>query len=106
MLSLAFAGLVFMPVAAAADEKYVISPEVWGYYEQYLSRIDNGHKPGAFAITKDGTGAFYTWCAETRCMAGTTYSQDAINYCEREYETECVTFAVRDDIRVTYEVAK
>jgi hypothetical protein len=39
-------------------------------------------------------------------MAGTSYSQDAINYCEREYETECVTFAVRDDIRVQYEVAR
>jgi hypothetical protein len=38
-------------------------------------------------------------------MAGASYSQDAINYCEREYDTDCVTFAVRDDIRVTYEVA-
>jgi hypothetical protein len=103
-LSLALAGFALLPCAAMADEKYRISAEVWGVYEEYLGRIDNGHKPGAIAITKDGYGAFYVWCSETRCMAGASYSQDAINYCEREYDTDCVTFAVRDDIRVEYEI--
>jgi hypothetical protein len=88
-----------------AQQKYVISSEVWGVYEEYLRRIDNGNRPGAFAITEDGYGAFYVWCDAIRCMAGATYSQEAINNCEREYDTDCVTFAVRDDIRVTYEVA-
>jgi hypothetical protein len=106
ILTLAVLGLLLLPGAPRADEKYLISPEVWDYYQQYLGRIDNGNKPGAFAITTDGTGAFYTWCSEMRCMAGTTYSQDAINYCEREYDTDCVTFAVREDIRVTYEIAR
>jgi hypothetical protein len=57
ILKLAVTGLVFLPCAAMADAKYVISSEVWGYYDEYLGRIDNGNKPGAFAITKDGTGA-------------------------------------------------
>lgn len=104
-LWLALAGLGLLPCAASADEKYVISAEVWSVYQEYLAKIDNGDKPGAYAITKDGYGAFYVWCEEIRCMAGTTYSQDAINYCEDEYDTECVTFAVRDEIRVSYEVA-
>lgn len=103
-LALAWLALAALPGAVAA-EKYVISADVWSVYQEYLRRIDNGHKPGAYAITKDGYGAFYTWCEETRCMAGATYGQDAVNYCEREYDTECVVFAVRDDIRVEYEVA-
>jgi hypothetical protein len=37
-------------------------------------------------------------------MPGATYSQEAINSCERDYDTDCVVFAVRDDIRVEYEV--
>lgn len=83
----------------------MISAEVWNVYQAYLLKIDNGDKPGAYAITTDGYGAFYVWCEETRCVAGATYGQDAVNYCEREYDTDCVVFAVRDDIRVEYEIA-
>jgi hypothetical protein len=88
----------------AMAEKYLIDHEVWGWYQQYLRNIGNGNRPGAFVITKDGHGAFYSWCQDTRCVAGPTYSQDALNYCEREYDTECVVFAVRDTIRVEYEI--
>ncbi len=88
----------------AMAEKYLIDHEIWGWYQKYLRNIANGTRPGAFAITKDGHGAFYSWCQDTRCVAGPTYSQDALNYCEREYNTECVVFAVRDDIRVEYEI--
>jgi|RhiMetdeSRZDD1v2_1073273.scaffolds.fasta_scaffold430232_2 hypothetical protein len=89
---------------AEAAEKYRIDGQVWGWYQQYLRDIGNGNKPGAFAITKDGHGAFYSWCQDIRCVAGPTYSQDALNYCEREYGGECVVFAVRDDIKVEYEI--
>jgi hypothetical protein len=88
----------------ARAEKYYIDHEVWGWYQQYLRNIGHGHKPGAFAITKDGHNAFYSWCEDIRCVAGPTYSQDALNYCEREYGGECVVFAVRDDIKVEYEI--
>lgn len=91
---------------AAAAEKYYIDSGVWGHYQRYLRNISNGIKPGAFAITKDGHGAFYSWCQDTRCVSGTSYSQDVLNYCEREYETECVVFAVRDEIRIEYEIVK
>jgi hypothetical protein len=85
-------------------ETYRIDPQVWGWYQQYLRNIGNGNKPGAFAISKDGHSAFYSWCQDIRCVAGPTYSQDALNACERRYEMECVVFAVRDDIKVDYEI--
>jgi hypothetical protein len=91
---------------ALADEVYQIDSQVWGHYQKYLRDIDDGNKPGAFVITSDGTGSYYVWCDATRCMPGGTYSHDAKTACEREYGTECVTFAVRDDIRVQYEVRK
>lgn len=104
VFALAFAATSALSGAAAA-EKYVISAEVWNVYQAYLLKIDNGDKPGAYAITRDGFGAFYVWCEETRCVAGATYGQDAVNYCEKEYDTDCVVFAVRDEIRVEYEIA-
>jgi hypothetical protein len=90
--------------SGARAEKYYIDHEVWGWYQQYLRAIGNGNKPGAFAISKDGRSAFYSWCEDIHCIAGPTYSQDALNSCEREYGTDCVVFAVRDDIKVDYEI--
>lgn len=102
--ALVLAGIVLLSGVAKADDKYTISPAVWRLYQEYLGKIDNGNRPGAYVITKDGYGAYYVWCEAYRCRAGATYSQDAINACEREYDTACVTFAVRDDIRVAYEI--
>jgi len=99
-LVLAFGALSRVALA----EVYQIDHEVWGVYQKYVRGIGNGNKPGAFVITKDGRGAAYTWCEDIRCMAGPSYSQDALNYCEREYKTECVVFAVRDDIKVEYKI--
>jgi hypothetical protein len=89
---------------AAAEEKLYIDSQVWGFYQVYLRNISNGTKPGAFAVSKDGGSAFYSWCQDIRCMAGPTYSHEAKTACEREYGTECVVFAIRDEIKVEYEV--
>jgi hypothetical protein len=104
ILGLLLAVSLAMPDRAAAAEKYLIDSQVWGGYQQYLRNIGNGNKPGAFAISKDGRSAFYSWCQDIRCVAGPTYSQDALSACEREYGTDCVVFAVRDDIKVEYEI--
>lgn len=104
LIGLALAVALAMPSRVEATPKYVIDGQVWGWYQQYLRNIANGNRPGAFVITRDGQSAFYTWCREIRCMAGPTYSQDALNHCEREFGEECVVFAVRDEIKVDYEI--
>jgi len=104
-LALILAGIVLLPATATADEKYIISAETWGYYQEYLGNIKNGRRPGAYAISTDGYSSYYVWCREMQCMPGATYSQEAINGCERETNSDCVVFAVRDDIRVEYEIA-
>jgi hypothetical protein len=103
-IGLALAAWLTAPGQATAAEKYIIDSEVWGWYQQYLRAISNGTKPGAFAITKDGSGAFYSWCEDIRCMAGPSYSHEAVSKCEREFDTECVVFALRDKIEVEYEI--
>jgi hypothetical protein len=100
--ALALAAWAAFSNAAMAD-KFVIDAEVWAHYQGYLKAIGN-IRPGAYAITKDGHGAFYVWCEETRCMAGPSYGQDAVSRREHEYNTDCVVFAVRDEIKVEYEV--
>lgn len=102
-LALVIAATAALPGNAWA-QKYLISSEVWGHFEDYLRRIKDGQKPGAFVITEDGYGAWFVWCEQTRCMPGITYSQEALNDCEREYQTDCVVFAQREKIKVEYEV--
>ena len=103
---LAALSAMLAPNPARADEVYVIDGEVWDYFQKYLDRTNDGNKPGAFAITTDGTGAYYIWCEEIRCVSGPTYSHEAKSNCEREYDTDCVVFAVREDIKVQYEIRK
>jgi hypothetical protein len=102
LFGLAVAALTF--AAPAVAETYVVSRGVWGYYQQYLRAIGSTRN-GSFAITTDGSGAYYVWCPSNHCIAGTTYRHDAIQSCEREYGTDCVGFADRDDILVSYVLA-
>lgn len=99
LIGLVLAGLSF--AAPAMAETYVVTHGVWGYYQQYLRNIGST-RAGSFAITADGTGAYYVWCPSNHCVAGTTYRHDAVQSCEREYGTKCVAFADRDDILVSY----
>ena len=101
---LALAAVLAAENGAAVAETYRIDSQVWGWYQQYLRNIAGGNKPGAFAITRDGQNAFYSWCQDIRCMAGPSYSQDALDNCERQFGADCVVFAVRDEIQVNYEV--
>lgn len=102
LFGLAVAALTFAIPAMA--ETYVVSQGVWGYYQQYLRAIGST-RAGSFAITTDGQGAYYVWCPSNHCVAGMTYRHDAIQSCEREYGTDCVGFADRDEILVSYVLA-
>lgn len=102
LIGLVLAGLTF--AAPAMAENYVVSQSVWGHYQKYLRAIGST-RAGSFAITADGTGGFYVWCPSNHCVAGTTYRHDAVQSCEREYGTDCVAFADRDKILVSYVLA-
>lgn len=92
------------PAARAEDEIYRIDGEVWDDFQGYLKKIGHGNRPGAFAISVDGAYAYWVTCPATQCIGGTTYSHDAIKGCEQESGADCVVFAVRDEIRVQYEI--
>lgn len=87
----------------ALAEVYQVDQQIWNLYQGYLKRIGS-IRPGAFAITTSGHGAYYVWCEETRCRAGRSYGQEAVERCERESYADCVVFAVRDKIQVDYQV--
>ena len=104
ILGVALAATLCVFSRAAMSDEYLIDSQVWAWYQQYLRSIANGIKPGAFAISKDGRSAFYSWCQDIRCRAGPTYSQDALGSCQRQHGPDCVVFAVRDEIQVAYEI--
>ena len=101
----ALGGVLAMP-SARADETYFISGEVWDAYQAYLDKIGHGRRPGAFAITTDGFGASYSWCEQQRCRTNMNLSTEVRQDCEKAYETDCVIFAIRDEIKVQYEIHK
>lgn len=92
--------------AARAAETYFIHGAIWDYYQRYLDQIGNGIRPGIFVITPDGLGATYRYCPDTRCRTTMNMQTKALQDCEKEYGVECVLFAVRDEIRVQYEIAR
>lgn len=81
-----------------------VSERTWGIYQEYLADIGI-NQPGAFAIHKDGDGAFYVWCREISCMPGTSYKREALKYCEK-YGDDCVIFAFRREILIPYTLEK
>ncbi len=92
--------------SAHADKTYFIHGAIWDYYQSYLDLIGDGIRPGIFVITPDGLGASYRYCPDTRCRTTMNMQTKALQDCEKEYGVECVVFAVRDEIRVQYEIAR
>lgn len=105
-LAVLVAAAVVAVAPARAEESYLIHGAVWDYYQDYLDKIGHGRRPGAFAITTDGLGASYSWCPEQRCRTSMNLSTKVIQDCEEAYQTDCVIFAIRDEIRVTYEISR
>ncbi len=107
-LALAAAGLGLGLGAGSsrADETYYIHGAIWDYYQSYLNLIGSNIRPGVFVITPDGLGASYRYCPDTRCRTTMNMQTKALQDCEKEYGVECVVFAVRDEIRVQYEIAR
>jgi hypothetical protein len=87
----------------APGEKMHVSQGVMDYYNtSYLQTIGTTH-PGAFAVSRSGVNAVYSYCDETVCKSGFSYGQQAITGCESHGEP-CYLFAAGRDIKVEYVV--
>ena len=85
---------------ARADESLVVSPDVMTEFAEYKAR----RKPLSFAVSKDGLFSWYVYCEGYNCQATQNYRRDAITRCEEEGGTECVIFAVGDEVQIEYRV--
>ena len=83
-----------------ADEPLVVSPDVMADFALYKSRT----KPLYFAVSSDGLFSWYTYCIDYNCQAAQGYRREVIKDCEEEGGTDCVIFAVGDEVQVEFRV--
>ena len=57
-----------------------------------------------FAVSSDGLFSWYTYCIDYNCQAAQGYRREVIKDCEAEGGTDCVIFAVGDEVQVEYRV--
>lgn len=80
-----------------------ITQQVWGWYLQYKGDI-GPNQAGAFAVSENGTMAYYFYCTDINCMKGAMYKRKAIEGCEKLAEEDCYVFAFRQEILVSYKI--
>ena len=97
LLALCAAGTLSWGGAARAAEEFGLHPEVWAAFEAY--RAEN--RPGAFAVSADGSRHGQSLCGAGACDPGTT-KKAALQACRANGGGACVVFAVRDDIKLAY----
>lgn len=84
---------------AAAEETLVLHPATWEGYQEYLKLL----RPGAFAVSRDGSVYGYSYCPEARCKFNSG-KKVAISSCEESGGEDCVIFAFQGDIKLPYSV--
>lgn len=91
----------------AAAETIKLHRQIWEAYQSYLKAIGST-KPGAYAVAEDGTAGAGWVCPAVRCSDIGRFSMEAKKECEKLTSpgVRCVLFAVRDDIRVEYEIVE
>jgi hypothetical protein len=105
ILGLALASVIlaaaFGAKPSAADEALVISPQVFEYYEETYLR---NKRPGAMAVSADGSRAGYSYCPDYRCKLNPSARNLALRSCAKAGGSDCRIFAVGRDIVVDYRV--
>lgn len=94
-------GVIAPGTASATDGKrpIVLFPDVWEAYQEYSNLM----RPGAFAVSNDGSVYGYSYCPEIRCVFNTS-KKVALKSCEESGGTDCVIFAYERDIKLPYRV--
>jgi hypothetical protein len=91
----------------AAAETIKLHKQIWEAYQSYLKAIGST-KPGAYAVAEDGRAGAGWVCPDTRCTDMGRFSTEAKEACQKLTDpgVKCVLFAVRDDIRIEYEIVE
>ena len=87
-------------VAPAPTGPVAISSQTEGALSAYLRKV-KVTRPGAFAVSPDGSNSFYTWCDDTIC-ATANYSMPALRGCQSLAGTPCLVLYVRHEPRLQY----
>ncbi|MDY0881847.1 hypothetical protein ACFPL7_19865 [Dongia soli] len=87
----------------APGQKAKIGQTAMTFFQNYYNPDIGSTRPGAFAVSRSGDWAAYSYCEELICTRGTSYGQRAIQLCEKHGEP-CYLFAIGRDIRVDYEI--
>lgn len=69
-------------------------------FAHYKSRT----KPLYFAISSDGLFSWYSYCIDYNCQAAQGYRRETIENCEQEGGTDCIIFAVGEEVQVEFRV--
>jgi len=94
------ATLASRPLEMRADEPLVVSADVMADFAHYKAL----RKPLYFAVSKDGLFSWYTYCIDYNCQASQSYRHEVLANCADEGGTDCLIFAVGDEVQVEYRV--
>lgn len=86
-----------IPAARADDGGLGLHPEVFAAFETYRQ----ARRPGAFAVSEDGTSFGQSLCRESRCNFAAE-KRNALQACREQAEKACVVFATGDDVKLAY----
>lgn len=86
-----------LSAARAEDRPLILHPVVWEAYQEYAALF----RPGAFAVSRDGSIYGYSYCPDVRCKAHTS-KKIALESCEESGGENCLVFAFQREIKVAY----
>jgi hypothetical protein len=91
----------------AAAETIKLHKQIWADYQSYLKAIGST-RPGVYAVAENGMAGASWVCPGTRCSDMGRSSIEVKQECQKLTDpgVKCVLFAVRDDIRVEYEIVE
>lgn len=86
-----------------SGKSLIISRQVDAHFQKYLRDVRSG-KAGAFAVSEDGTAAFYSMCESGACSGQYHFSSEAVRGCEKFGRGRCVVLASNGVVKRPYKV--
>src|SRR4051812_21718271 len=89
LVAAGFASLIACRQDYIGQGPITLSPELRAYYDEYRAKMN----PGAFAISKDGEAAAYSYCPEFGGCRGSEIS-GALASCRRRAFSPCYIYDI------------